>query len=75
MKTYAEVLLMSTHMFSGRTMQHQVLDQPAQPPSLILHCPLTESLDTAEFMNEEPKPGWDCVHAQDLTIFLYPTTQ
>ena len=31
-----------------------------------LHSPLTESLDTAECMNEEQRPEWYVVHAQDF---------
>ena len=30
-----------------------------------LHCPLTESLDTAEYMNGEQSPGCNFAHAQD----------
>ena len=30
-----------------------------------LHCPLTESLDTAECMNGKQRPGWYFAHAQD----------
>ena len=37
-----------------------------------LHCPLTESLDTTVYINDEKKSGWYFAHAQDdlnLRIF------
>ena len=30
-----------------------------------IHCPLTESLDTIEFINGEQRPGCDLSHVQD----------
>ena len=30
-----------------------------------IRCPLTESLDTTEFMTREHRPGWYFAHAQD----------
>ena len=34
-----------------------------------LHCLLTESLDTTEYMNGEQRPGWYFAHGQDnLTL-------
>ena len=50
----------------------------SKPPKLVLayvvgkiqstprlHCPLTELLDTSEYINEEQRPGWNFAHAQD----------
>ena len=38
---------------------------------LNLHCQLTESLDTTEYMNGEQRPGWYFAHAQgDLKVHV-----
>ena len=34
-------------------------------PRSGLRCPLPESLDTVECINEEQMPAWDFTHAQD----------
>ena len=36
-----------------------------------LYCLLTESLDTTECMNGEPKPGWYFVHALMVYISIF----
>ena len=35
-----------------------------------LYCPLIKSLDIAEFMNGEQRPGWYFAHAHDLNLHI-----
>ena len=54
--------------FFGCTIRKRVFghnDADCEGPDQGILCPLTESLDTTECMNEEQRPGWYFEHAQD----------